>query len=412
MNDDDLGPDSDQPWISDPGHRDWLVTDALRQLDFFRASLRGDGGFDVLDRTGRPLPGPQELHTTTRLVHSFALAHAAGAPGCEDIIDAGLGFLWRRHRDAQHGGYAWAVGSEGLADDTKLAYGHVFVLLAASSARQVGHPDADRLLGDVAEVLDRRFWDNGAGLLSDEYRRDWTPFSTYRGMNANMHGAEAMLAAHEATGERQWLDRAGRILEFFAGRIAPGHGWRLPEHYTERWQVDPAYSGNPMFRPPGSTPGHSFELGRLVLQHWDLSGRADDAPDRARQLVERAFADAWRRDGGFVYTLGRDGRPAIRDRYWWPVTEAIGAFANLLKLENAPGDEERYRDCWRFAARHFIDARHGGWLPEIGEDGRPVERQFRGKPDIYHALQADLIPLVPGLSGLMRELAETRPLRR
>ena len=412
MTDDDLGPDGDQPWIRDPGHRDWLATDALRQLDFFRPSLRGDGGFDVLDRAGRPLPGPQELHTTTRLVHSFALAHAAGAPGCEDIIDAGLGFLWRRHRDARHGGYAWAVAPEGFADDTKLAYGHVFVLLAAASARQVGHPDAERLLGDVAEVLDLRFWDKGAGLLSDEYRRDWTPFSTYRGMNANMHGAEAMLAAHEATGERQWLDRAGRILEFFAGRIAPEHGWRLPEHYTERWQVDAVYSGNPMFRPPGSTPGHSFELGRLVLQHWDLSGRSDDAPDRARQLVERAFADAWRRDGGFVYTLGTDGRPAIRDRYWWPVTEAIGVFASLLKLDASPEDEERYRDCWRFAARHFIDARHGGWLPEIGEDGRPVERQFRGKPDIYHAIQADLIPLAPGLSGLMRELSETRPLRR
>ena len=204
----------------------------------------------------------------------------------------------------------------------------------------------------------------------------------------------------------------GRILEFFAGRIAPEHGWRLPEHYTERWQVDAVYSGNPMFRPPGSTPGHSFELGRLVLQHWDLSGRSDDAPDRARQLVERAFGDAWRRDGGFVYTLGTDGRPAIRDRYWWPVTEAIGVFASLLKLDASPEDEERYRDCWRFAARHFIDARHGGWLPEIGEDGRPVERQFRGKPDIYHAIQADLIPLAPGLSGLMRELSETRPLRR
>ena len=102
MNDDAPGSDTDRPWISDPGHRDWLATDALRQLDFFRASLRGDGGFDVLDRAGRPLPGPQELHTTTRLVHSFALAHAAGAPGCEDIIDAGLGFLWRRHRDPQH----------------------------------------------------------------------------------------------------------------------------------------------------------------------------------------------------------------------------------------------------------------------------------------------------------------------
>jgi len=41
----------------------------------------------------------------------------------------------------------------------------------------------------------------------------------------------------------------------------------------ENWTVDPGYSGNPMFRPAGTTPGHSFELGRLMLQHWELSGK-------------------------------------------------------------------------------------------------------------------------------------------
>ena len=30
--------------------------------------------------------------------------------------------------------------------------------------------------------------------------------------------------------------------------------------------------------------------------------------------------------------------------------------------------------------------------------------QFAGKPDIYHALQATLLPLVPGLSRLPDEL--------
>ena len=39
--------------------------------------LRADGGFDVLGWDGTPIPGSaQELHTTTRLVHSYALGHA------------------------------------------------------------------------------------------------------------------------------------------------------------------------------------------------------------------------------------------------------------------------------------------------------------------------------------------------
>jgi sulfoquinovose isomerase len=397
-------------WLADPVHRAFLAADARRQADFFRTSLRADGGFDVLDWSGQPIPGtPQELHTTTRLVHSYALTRAFGDAGADAIIDAGMAFLWSRHRDPDHGGYVWSVQHDGqIADGVKLAYGHVFVLLAASSAKLAGHPDADRLITDISQVLDQRYWDEANGLFRDEFTRDWRPFSTYRGMNANMHGVEALLGAFEATGDALYLVRAGRILDFFVGRMAPAHGWRIPEHYTEDWQVDPAYSGNPMFRPAGTTPGHSFELGRLTLQHWDLAGRPDTgAPDRARRLITQALSDAWLEQGGFAYTLDLSGKVAIPDRYWWPVTEAIGAVAALLKLQ--PDDAQMegwYRRLWTFAEGRLIDHAQGGWFPELGPDDRPTARQFAGKPDIYHALQADLYPLAAPLSRQMAALSD------
>lgn len=393
------------PLLTDAAHRAFLWQDARRQVDFFRPSLRKDGTFAVLSADGTALSdGPQELHTTTRLVHSYALAKAAGEADCDAIIDAGMACLFRHHHDAQHGGWVWSFDGAGVADGVKLAYGHVFVLLAGSSAHLVGHPDGARLIAEATEVIETRYWDDAHGLLRDEYTRDWTPFSTYRGMNANMHGVEALLAAFEATGTRRYLDQAGRILDFFTRRIAPAHDWRIPEHYNDQWQIDAGYEGNPMFRPAGSTPGHSFELGRLLIQHWDLTGRADPtAPTRARALIEAALRDGWRQDkGGIAYTLNpATGAIARRDRYWWPVTEAIGALSALLKIDPQPQDAAWYARLWDFARAHFIDARHGGWFPEIDEDGHPDARQFLGKPDIYHALQADLIPLVPGVSRLI-----------
>ena len=326
----EVGPrDATGSWRDAPEHRAFLARDARRQIDFFRPSLRADGGFDVLDLDGRPLPdAPQELHTTTRLVHSFALGRVFGAQGADAVIEAGMDRLLHGHRDRLNGGYAWSVEGREIRDGIKLAYGHVFVLLAAASARMAGHPDADWLLRDVWEVIDRHYWDEAHGLLRDEFSADWTPFSRYRGMNANMHAVEAMLAAFETTGEPVFLERAGRILDFFLGRMAPAHGFRLPEHYREDWSVDPGYEGNPMFRPAGTTPGHSLEFARLAVQHWDLDGRRDgEALARARQLMERALADAWAPEGGFHYTLGPDGAPLRRDRYWWPVTEGIGALA-------------------------------------------------------------------------------------
>lgn len=395
--------------LSDGTHRAFLKADSQAQLAFFDRSLRAEGGFYVLDFKGEPLPtAVQELHTTTRLVHSYALGHIAGRPGCDQLVDHGLAYLRSHHRDAEHGGYLWALDGDEVHDARKLAYGHVFVLLAAASAHMAAHPDGMALLDDVDHILDAHFWEEERGLFCDEWNRDWTPFSTYRGMNANMHGVEALLAAFEATGREKFLTRAGRILDFFIGRIAPAENWHLPEHYTADWQIDRAYSENPMFRPAGTTPGHSFELARLLLQYNELSpAPSAQRVETARTLAYQAAEDAWdSQKGGFVYTLNFDGSPAIRDRYWWPVTEAIGVMAALLKTDPRPQDAVWYEKLWAFAQAHFIDQELGGWFPEIDANGTPSATQFAGKPDIYHSVQATLFPLTAHVSGSYQDLKD------
>ncbi|CUI72152.1 AGE family epimerase/isomerase [Cognatishimia activa] len=395
-------------WMT-PDHQNFLVQNAKTQFDFFQPSLCPSGGFYTLDLTGQPLPSAvQELHTTTRLVHSFALGKLAGRNNCDNIIDQGVSYLFSHHRDAAHGGYLWALEGADIHDGRKLAYGHVFVLLAASSALAVDHPDAMALLEDVDQILEQRFWEEDHGLFCDEFNADWTPFSTYRGMNANMHGIEALLAAFEATGREKYLDRASRILHFFAHKIAPSEGWRLPEHYMENWAVDRSYSGNPMFRPAGTTPGHSFEIARLLLQFNELCGQPNaDRIATARTIAYRALEDAWNTEaGGFCYTLNFDGTPDITDRYWWPVTEAIGVLAALMKTDAAASDLEWYNRVWDFARTHFVDQENGGWFPEIDANGVPTVTQFEGKPDIYHSIQAVLFPLTPTVSGAYEDLKQ------
>lgn len=388
-------------WRTVPAHRAWLRARADALLGFFEpASVDPAGGFAVLDTQGRPLPGgPCELHTTTRLVHAFALAALMGRPGAEAIVDHGLRHLWNGHRDPAHGGYFWSAGDGG--DRRKQAYGHAFVLLAAASAKVAGHPDADRLLVDVSQVIEERFWDEQAGVSREEFEADWTPFSDYRGQNSNMHLTEALMAAYEATGEADYLGMAERIAAAIIGTHARAADWRVPEHFTAGWEVDPDYAGDPTFRPFGTTPGHALEWARLLVQLWELTGRAADwMPEAARALFARAVREGWHPRGGFVYTLDAEGRPHVPDRYWWPVCEGIGAAAALGAIDADPGYEAWYRRIWDVAARLFIDRVDGGWHPQIGPDDRPSARPFAGKPDIYHAAQACLIPLLPPSVGL------------
>ena len=46
------------------------------------------------------------------------------------------------------------------------------------------------------------------------------------------------------------------------------------------------------------------------------------------------------------------------------------------------------------------------WLPELTEDLHPAENLFIGKPDIYHAFQACLIPLFPAEGSLTAMIVE------
>jgi sulfoquinovose isomerase len=399
-------------WALRPFHRQYLMRQANNLFDFFvQASINPKGGFFELDDEGKPLGGDnpaRQIHVTTRMVHCAAIGSLLGRPGSDEVVDHGMRYVWEHHRDAKHGGYAWGVNNDGISDGSKQAYGHAFVLLAASSAKLVGHPLADQVLADVTGVINAKFWDEERGAVRDEYNQDWSELLPYRGQNANMHMTEALMAAFEATGDRNYLDKAERIAELIILRNAVPLGHRVAEHFDDNWVLDKDYQGNEMFRPSGTTPGHWLEWSRLLFQLWALGDkRLSWMTDAARNLFRQSIELGWdQAHGGFFYTLDWDNKPMMREKLWWPVSEAIGAAAVLSTHDRDDYFQGWYRKLWDYAENHVIDHQRGGWLSELKEDLTPTSRLFVGKPDIYHALQACLIPLFPSSGSLTAAIIE------
>lgn len=406
-------------WSTRPYHRKWLWDQAESLFDFFQfRAVNPRGGFFDLDNAGRPLDADnpvRAIHSTARMVHCFAIGSLLGRPGSDDIIDHGMTYLWNNHRDEDHGGYVWSLNNDGPVDASKQGYGHAFVLLAASSAKVAGHPLADRMLADITGILDTKFWEPHHGAIAEEFNRDWSAIDggTYRGQNSNMHLTEAMMAAFEATGDRSYLDKAESIADLVIRRRAGENGFRVPEHFDADWVLDKAYRGNEMFRPSGTTPGHSLEWARLVLQLWVLGGKTHAwMPDAARQLFAQSMVLGWDRDkGGFFYTLDWDDKPAKRNKLWWPASEAAGASAFLNQHLPSETHEKSYRQIWDIIAKAFIDRNNGGWHEELTEDLVPANTLFAGKGDLYHALQACLIPLYPANGSLTKMIGEANAAR-
>jgi mannose/cellobiose epimerase-like protein (N-acyl-D-glucosamine 2-epimerase family) len=373
--------------------------DLDRLLDFAERS-RLDDGFGYLGADGRVLPGrPVETWIVARMTHVFGLAHLLGRPGADELVRHGIGSLVAGPlHDAEHGG--WLASTE---DPTKAAYVHAFVLLAGSTATAAGVAGGRALLGEALAVWETRFWDDDAGMAVEEWDRSWQELSDYRGVNANMHGVEAMLAAADALEEEDppvaWelhaeaLRTTERVLHGWARE----HVWRLPEHFDAGWTPLPDFNRDrpaDPFRPYGVTVGHQFEWARLALH---LRAVLPDPPgwllEDALALFDAAATRGWAADGhdGFPYTLDWDDRPVVGARMHWVLCEAVAAASVLAEATG----EERYRELarrWRaHGEERFADPTTGSWHHELTPAGEVGTGTWAGQPDAYHLAQMLLL---------------------
>ncbi len=401
-----------------PENREYLEELRNELLRFGRSFPSPSGASYYLGSDGSPLKD-RDLETwiTCRMAHVYSLGCLLGFPGSGELVDQALKGLKTVLHDEQNGGWYPAVdrGLNPKAD--KQCYAHAFVILAASSALAAGRQGAAELLKESTELFLKYFWDEEKGLTKDTWNTEFTVCDPYRGLNANMHTVEAFLAVADVTGEEVWRQRAGRIIQRVL-KWAEENDWRIPEHFDENWKPLYEYNSDKKddpFKPYGATPGHGIEWARLVTQ-WALAACPREKEnirgyiEKAESLFNRAVADGWNADGerGIVYTTDWSGVPVVRDRMHWTLAEAVNTSAVLYHVTGKEAYAEKYGQFLTYLQDCVRDPVNGSWYHQLDEHNRLKETVWPGKSDLYHALQATLIPLLdPAVSvvpALQRKL--------
>jgi mannose/cellobiose epimerase-like protein (N-acyl-D-glucosamine 2-epimerase family) len=341
-------------------------------LNFYYPDVVDDrfGGYvaQLDERDGHVYDGrTKHLVATARAVHNFSVGELIGGPSwCLTAAEHGLSFLSSGHWDDAAEGYDWLLEGRETVDDTRYCYGHAFVLLAAARAHQTGLDGARAELTRAFDVLEARFFEPEYSLYADVATGDWSALDTYRGQNANMHACEALLAAHEATGEDRFLDRAVAVADAFVRDVTAQTDGLLWEHYTDDWEADRSYNRDQprhRFRPWGYQPGHHLEWAKLLLV-CDDHHPGDWFVERARDLFDAAVDLGWDDEhGGFYYTTDADGEAVVDDKYGWVHAEGVGAAALLSARDDAYLDW--YDRLWSHAREHFVNPRHGNWFERL-----------------------------------------------
>ena len=350
----------------------------------------------------------RETWITSRMAHVYSIGSMLGHEGSEALADAALKGLRGELHDDKNGGWYAGLTKDNEVVPTKQCYAHAFVILAASSGVLAGREGARELLKDALALYDFRFWNEEEGLSCDTWNTEFTELDSYRGLNANMHTVEAFLAAADVTEEEKYRVRAGRIINHVLG-WAKDNNWRIPEHFSSDWVPDLECNKDrpdDQFKPYGATPGHGIEWARLIAQ-WALSTYKEDkegaAPyvQAAEKLYNRAVGDGWNADGapGIVYTTDWDGKPVVHDRMHWTLAEAINTSAVLFHITGNEKYAADYAEFMKYLDEKVLDHVHGSWFHQLDRENNLLETVWPGKSDIYHALQATLIPYyAPSLS--------------
>jgi mannose/cellobiose epimerase-like protein (N-acyl-D-glucosamine 2-epimerase family) len=320
-----------------------------------------------------------------------------------------LDFLRSAHRNPQTGGYAWMLSWRDGAvaqvlDATNHCYGLAFVLLAYAHGLRAGITDCRLWLHETWDLIERRFWEPAHGLYADEAGPDWK-LRPYRGQNANMHACEALIAAYEATGEKQFLDRAEQVARSITERQAALADGLIWEHYHEDWSIDWDYNRNDrsnIFRPWGFQPGHLTEWAKLLV-HLNHHRPDESRMRRAAFFFDTALATAWdAQHGGIAYGFAPDRSVCDGDKYHWVQAESLAAAALLAE---ATGEEKYwnwYARLWDYCWEHFVDHRHGAWFRILAPDNHKItnEKSPAGKVD-YHNMGAcyDILEVLQRRAG-------------
>ena len=363
-----------------------------------------DGSAYYLGDDGTPwTERNREGYVTCRMAHVYSIGTFLGHEGSEALVDAALKGLRGSLHDDVNGGWYPGLTKENEFLPGKQCYAHAFVLLAATSGILAGRPGAKDLLEDAMEVYERFFWNEEEGLSCDTWNTEFTVLDDYRGLNANMHTVEAFLAAADVTGDETYRVRAGRIIDHVAGWAADNN-YRIPEHFTKEWAADLECNKeqpDDQFKPYGATPGHGLEWARLITQ-WAMSTYPDKEAavkylELAENLFNRAVADAWNADGapGIVYTTDWNGKPVVHDRMHWTLAEAINTAAVLYRVTGDQKYADNYTEFMQYLDEKVLDHVNGSWFHQLDQNNNVIGTVWPGKSDLYHAVQATLIPYYP-----------------
>ena len=349
--------------------RPWLIG---HLCPFWLARIKDPaGGFlEELDALGVPVASlRRNTLSQARLTYVFSHAYLlSGDPALGEAARHGIAFLMRAAR-APDGGWFRAVSVDGATlDNTRDAYDQAFVLFAlAWYYRATKDASAIQLADATWRSMQTRLGDAMHGGFFEEFAPGRTEMKLPRRQNPHMHLLEALLALHVATSEKNWLRRAGTLVDLFRHRFVDPATGALIEFFTADWQQTP---GTGSLR----EPGHQFEWVWLLHEYCRLTQDQSVAPYAERLFAFGTQFGIDRREGleAVFDSVDASGTVVADTKLLWPQTEYLKACVARAEWHDDAAARAAIPRHLALIAKAYMRPDGASWHNQLARDGTPL----------------------------------------
>ena len=121
-----------------------------------------------------------------------------------------------------------------------------------------------------------------------------------------------------------------------------------------------------------------------------IMGAMPDEVDQLAALLENCRTETY---AGVEYVQGEmEGKPVVHDRMHWTLAEAINTSSVLWHVTGKQKYADDYARFMQYLDEKVLDHVNGSWFHQLDQNNNVIGTVWPGKSDLYHALQATLIP--------------------
>lgn len=320
----------------------------------------------------------------SRICWTFSAAYAAiNKEEYLQIAHRAFEYIRNYFTDHEYGGVFWSVDAGGnMLDGKKQVYGQAFCLYAFAEYYKVTKDEhAIAIAKELFQKIEQYSFDKKQNGYIEALSRNWGEAPDLRlsekdenerkTANTHLHIIEAYTNLFTVWPDELLKEKIANLLDIFRKHIISKENDHLILFFDDEWQP----------RSPLVSFGHDIEAAWLLLQCAELI--KDEALIKVYRLICIPVTKAALRgldytDGGLWYEYDAAADHWIREKHWWPQSEAMVGFFYAWEVS---GEEAYLRlsiNSWKFVKTYLHDSQHGESFWGIHEDYSVIPKEKAG----------------------------------